>query len=183
MPIVSSCRLPVVFPESITNNCDSTCVQFFFRRIHSFGIYFTVIIITTTTVFITYLCSINSLRLSQKVSESTLWCLSTLNSRRTVNDDIQMKLTHTSDNSLCMSISCDLYVHGMSGLPSASLQSFTSLPCPALVLGSIASSITGSQIPLGLQDYGCCSSPDCIAVVVNLNPISLRLSSSTYNNW
>ena len=113
----ANCR-DVFLRNSTTNNCGFELVQFFSVGIHRLEFNFTVTILSTTTrLFCILTVYINSFGDCLFVSNlrSTYVSLNLKFTKETVNDDIQMKLTHTSDNGLscfliCMCTECRVFL-------------------------------------------------------------------------
>ena len=129
----ANCR-DVFLRNSTTNNCGFELVQFFSVGIHRLEFNFTVTILSTTTRLFSILAVyINSFGDCLFVSNlrSTYVSLNLKFTKETVNDDIQMKLTHTSDNSLscfliCMSTECRVLLSKLSKcLTKFALSSFS----------------------------------------------------------
>ena len=107
----------VFLRNSTTNNCGFELVQFFSVGIHRCKFNFTVTILSTTTgLFCILAVYINRFGDCFFVSNlrSTYVSLYLEFTKETVNDDIQMKLTHTSDNGLscfliCMCTECRVF--------------------------------------------------------------------------
>ena len=110
------CR-DVFLRNSTTNNCGFKLVQFFTVGIHRLEFNFTVTVLTTSTgLFCIFAVNVNCFCDGFFVSNlrSTNVSFYFEFTKQTVNDDIQMKLTHTSDNCLtsfliCMSTECRVF--------------------------------------------------------------------------
>jgi len=129
----ANCR-DVLLRNSTTNNCGLELVQLFSIGIHRLEFNFTVTILSTTTrLFRILTVYINSFGDCLFVSNlrCTNVCLNLELTKKTVNDDIQVKLTHTSDNSLscfliCMSTECRVLLSKLSKcLTKFALSSFS----------------------------------------------------------
>ena len=104
----ADCR-DVFLRNSTTNDCGFELVQFFTVGIHRLEFNFTVTILSTTTrLFSIFAVDINRFGDCFFVSNlrSTYVSLYLEFTKETVNDDIQMKLTHTSDNGLSCFLIC-----------------------------------------------------------------------------
>ena len=113
----ANCR-DVFLRNSTTNNCRFELVQFFSVGIHRLEFNFTVTILSTTTgLFCILAVYFNSLGDCLFISNlrSTYVSLYLEFTKETVNDDLQMKLTHSGDNCLssflvCMCTECRVFL-------------------------------------------------------------------------